>query len=53
MESKIFELDNMNQRLQNEIERTKGSNKEEEEAIRKEVEQYFKERLDFKDSEIE
>ena len=53
MESKIFELNNMNQRLTNEVERTKGSSKVEEEAIRKEVEEYFKVRLDFKDSEIE
>lgn len=53
MESKIFELTSLNERLEHELERTKGSNKIEEENIRKEVEEQFRERLNYKDSEIE
>ena len=53
MESKIFELTSINERLQNELERTRGSNQVEEENIRKQIEQEFRERLNYKDSEIE
>lgn len=53
MESKIFDLNTLNERLQIEIERTKGSSKVEEETVRKEVEDHFRERLEYKESEIE
>lgn len=53
METKIFDLTSQNERLQNELEKAKGDYKVEEELIRKEVEDYFRERLNYKDSEIE
>lgn len=53
MESKIFGLEDLNKRLQSEIERSKGSNRVEEEEIRKQVEEQFKDKIKFKDSEIE
>jgi predicted nuclease with TOPRIM domain len=53
METKIFDLNAQNQRLQSELEKAKGNYKTEEEIVRKEVEDYFKERLAYKDSEIE
>ena len=53
MESKIFDLSTLNERLQHDLDKTRGDSKVEEELIRKEAEDYFKERLNYKDSEIE
>ena len=53
MESKIFDLSTLNERLQHDLDKTRGDSKVEEDLIRKEAEDYFKERLNYKDSEIE
>lgn len=53
METKYFELSTQNSRLQAELDKAHGDYKLEEELIRKEVEDHFKERLAFKESDVE
>ena len=53
MESTNFDLAAQNERLTLELDKTKGSFKVDEDLIKQEVEEHFRQRLTYKDSEIE
>ena len=53
METKIFDLENENNKLVSEITKQKGNMKVDEEAIRTEIENEYKDLLKFKETEIE
>lgn len=53
METQIFELSTQNERLNNELNKVKGSFKVDEDQIRQQIEEEFKERLNYKEHEYE
>lgn len=53
LENQIFDLQSQNEKLTQELEKTKGSYKVDEEDIKKQIEEQFRERLNYKDTEIE
>jgi hypothetical protein len=53
MDSQIFELQTQNNKLEQELDKVKGTYKVEEEELRKQIEEQFRERLAFKDTEVE
>lgn len=53
MESTNFDLAAQNERLTVELDKTKGAFKIDEDRIKQEVEEHFRQRITYKDSEIE
>lgn len=53
LEDQLQELQAQNERLTAEVEQAKGEYKVEEETVRKEVEDHFRDKIAFKDAEIQ
>ena len=53
METKVFDLESQNEKLIKEVQKLKGDSHEQEDHLRKELEDKYKQLVTYKDSEIE
>ena len=53
LETQVFDLNSQNEKLTNEINKIKGSFKLDEDQLRIQIEEEFKQRLDYKQKEVE